>query len=240
VNDRIDFWIAGGLRVATIAPGTYDHLAWYDGEPAGSGLAVAVDAALTAAYGGVDWQVGVTPTGRVWITNVQGVGFDLTWASGDNAARSIGPTLGFAVADQTNEASYTGARQHQNGWYAIDPVVDDTDDLPAFERAVARAMGGQTKAIDFGTSYDRVVSLAFLPGYKMFRRFEGVNHTYESLERLFDSGWARFRWWPDVAYEDDFTDYVLAPESARALPRNRLAPGSALYSLSLRFWKWVA
>lgn len=234
VNDRIDFKVGATTYVATIAAGTYYSAA---------DLCVAVWAALSAAYGAYSWgvTVGSITAGRVTIAALVGQTFTLLFGTGANVARSIGPALGFDAADLPTADVQTAQHQHQNGWYADDPVMDDTDELPAYERAVGRAMGGQTKAVDLGGPvYDRIISLGYLAAWKVFKKAEGTSHVNEALERLFDVGWMKFRWFPDAADESSGVDYVLSPETAKSLPRNRLAPAVPLHSLQLRFWKWVA
>jgi hypothetical protein len=238
VNDRIDFKIGATPYVATISPATYDHLRFYAGQT-GPALLAAVDTALIAAASGSGWSPNTVMAGNK--VKLQGTSaFSLQWDTGPNKARSIGPTLGFDVVDQAAATTQTAQSQHVNAWYADDPPEDDSGNLPAYDRAVARAQGGQTRAVDFGTTYDRVLSLSFLQPWKVFREEEGTTHVNEALERLFDSGWAKFRWWPDASVEEASTDYVLSPDTAKALPRSRLSPGNSLYSLQLRLWKWIA
>lgn len=215
-NDTFYVQIAG-LRLVTIAAGTYYSAA---------ALAEATRVALQAAYANT-WSVTISATGRVTIAG----------AASFTLADQI-QALGFVSGSYASGLSVTGEAQHQNGWYADDPVADDTGNLPGYERAAARALGGQTRAVDFGTVYDRVITLDHLPGHKVFKADEGANLN-EALERLFDSGWARFRWWPDASDEPAFQEYLLAPDTAKALTRQRLSPGHARYALSLRLWKWV-
>lgn len=220
---------AGADDTATIAAGTYLSAAL---------LAVAVQGALAAAYGTGVWTVTVSATGRFTIAH-SATAFALKFSTGANAATSARDLLGFGSVDTASALSATATSQHQGGWYADDPVADDTGDLPGYERAVARAQGGQTRAVDFGTTYDRVVTLEHLEGHKVFKADEGAGHLNEAIERLFDSGWSRFRWWPDASVEGTWTDYVLAPDTAKALTRARLSPGHPRYALTLRLWKWV-
>jgi hypothetical protein len=129
--------------------------------------------------------------------------------------------------------------QHQNGWYAERPVVNDTGDLPVYERALARALGGQTYGLDFATRYDRMIGLAMLADYKTWKADEGAAHVNEAIERLFDAGWQRLRWWPDASVEGTYEDLVLDPETVKRMQRNRLSPAKPLYALNLGFWKFI-
>lgn len=214
----------------TIAAGTY-----YSFES----LRAAVQTALTAAWSN-GWAVSLASDNRVSFTGT--ASFALRFAYVGATGKMVAPLLGFrADAIETGSGtSLVSTHQHANGWYAPDPVADDTEDLPGYDRAVARAIGGQTKAVDFGTVYDRVITLGYLPAVKVYKAAEVLTaNKRQAIEWLFDDGWARFRWWPDASVEATWTDYVLSPETAKALVRNRLSPGSPLYSLTLRLWKWV-
>lgn len=231
VNDKIDFRRdgAGADDTATIAAGTYLSAAL---------LAVAVQTALDAAYATGDWTVSVSATGRVTIAH-SATAFVLKFSTGANAATSARDLLGFGTVDTVSGLSATGANQHQNGWYAEDPVVDDTRDLPAFERAQTVALGGPVKSLEFATRYGRSISLAFLQPHKVFKEDEGSTHLNEAIERLVEDGWSRFRWWPDASVEGTSADYALDIDSAKTLPRDRLARAVALYSLTLKLRKFV-
>jgi hypothetical protein len=232
VNDALDARNSADDPIpATIAPGTYYSAA---------DLAAAVKAALDAT-GFTLFNVSVTATGRFSIDRTNNL-FDLLFATGPRVASSIHPLLGYASADRMNvTAAQVSNSQHQNGWYAEDPVADDTGDLPSFTRAQTRALGGHVKSVQFGDAlYDRSVSLQFLPEYKVFKALEGATYVNEALERLIESGWARFRWWPDASAEGTWTDYVLELESARKLLRDRLSPGMSRYAYPLRFLKYVS
>lgn len=228
VNDRFDVLVDAVKRVATIAAGTYLSPA---------DLALAVQASLEVAYAN-GWSVSVGPTGRVTVTG--SAVFQLLFGTGLFAAVSPRDVLGFEAVDTASAASATGAYQHQNGWYSDDPVEDDTDDLPAWTRSQTRALGGHVRSVQFGGAlYDRIISLGFLKPHKVFRAQEGADHPREALERLIESGWARFRWWPDAAVDAVWGDYTLELKTASRLARNRLSPGMARYTYPLTFLRYV-
>jgi hypothetical protein len=234
VNDLIDVKVGASTYLATIAPGTYDHPVWYAGE-ASTSLLGAVQVALQAAVANT-WTHAVV-AGRVRIGGA--AAFELLFSTGANAAASARDVLGYGAVDTSAAASATAANQHQNAWYADDPVADDTGELPAFERAQTVALGGPVKSIEFAKRYGRAVSLAFLQPHKVFTAEEGSTHSNEAIERLLEDGWSRFRWWPDASVETDWADYALDLDSAKALPRDRLARAVALYSLTLKLRKFV-
>jgi hypothetical protein len=227
VNDKIDF-NRGGVKVATIAAATYYSAAL---------LAAAVVTALEAADATPVWACSVSATGRVTIS-AGATSFTLLFSTGANAATSARHVLGFGVVDTASATSATGQYQHQNGWYAPEPVVDDTLDLPAYECAASRSLGGQTYALDFATLYDRVIALAFLPATKVWKDLEGTA-VNEAIQRLWDDGWMRFRWWADATVEATYGDYVMSPDTRKALPRDRLSSGNPLYALKVKLWKYA-
>jgi hypothetical protein len=227
VNDKLDFRIGAPVYVAAIAAGIYYSAAT---------LAAAAQAALTAAAAN-DWSVTVsTLTGRVTISGT--TYFILGFGSGSNKAIDAAEILGFAAVD-VEGTSVTGAHQHQNGWYPELPVTDDTGDLASWFRTQSRSHSGRVKTVQLGgTKYDRGVSFGFLSPHKIFQTEEG-GYVNEALERLIESGYGRFRYWPDGSVEGTSSDYVLEIETAKRLLRNRLSPGAALYSYPLKFLRHV-
>lgn len=165
--------------------------------------------------------------------------FQLLFFSGANAATSARDVLGWGMMDTGSVTTAVSIFQHRNAWYAARAVADDTGDLPTYERAQARALGGQTYGLDFATRYDRLVSLVGLSDYKIWKAAEGNTHANEALEHLWDDGWQRVRWWRDGSIESEYEDLVLDASSLKTPPRNRLAPGKAMYSLNLPFMKFV-
>ncbi len=177
------------------------------------------------------------PTGHIAIGG--NAAFSLLFASGANAATSARDVLGWGTTDTGSALTAVSTYQHQNGWYADRPVVDDTGDLPNYERAQALALGGQTYGLDFGTRYNRLVSLMGLNSYKTWKADEGISNVNEALERLLDNGWQRLRWWKDASVEGTYEDLMLDAGRMKIPPRQRLSPGKAMYSLALPFLKFV-
>lgn len=227
VNDKIDF-NRGGVKVATIAAGAYTTMA---------ALLTAVDAALTAADGATTWTLDLPTLGRVRVS--ASANFVLLFSTGANAAASPRDLLGFGAVDTASSTSAVATNQHQHGWYADDPVVDDTGDRAHHERSQSVALSGRVKGVTHATRYRREVVLSHLAAWKTWTEDEGSTHLNEAIERLVSDGWARFRWFPDQLDLATGTDYALDLDSAKTLPRNRLSPGTALYSLTLRLRKYV-
>jgi hypothetical protein len=209
----------------------------FTSQPSAFGGAFEADAA-TFADTAHAWTVTMSSSGRVTIAVPGGLPFSLKFSTGANAATSARDVLGFGAVDTATAQSVTGTLQIQNCWFAPEPVVDDTGELSAHDRAQTVSLAGVVKTLHYGTRRTRAVSLAFLPAYKTFTAQEGAN-TNEAIQRLYDTGYARFRWFDDQTDLATGTDYVLDLESAKGLPRNRLSPGSALYSLTLRMRKFV-
>jgi len=155
------------------------------------------------------------------------------------AADAAPPLLG-VTGNTPAGTTVTSQAQHQHAWYADDPVVDDTGDRAAYERSQTVALSGKVRGATHATRYRRAVVLGSLAAWKVWAEEEGTTHANEALERLLASGgWARFRWFPDQTLLGTGTDYALDLKSAEALPRDRLSPGAALYSLTLQLRKYV-
>lgn len=165
--------------------------------------------------------------------------FELLFSSGANQAVSARDLLGFGIGDTVSGKQVVSPFQHQNGWYVADPVQDDTGDLPLYERGQSVAQGGPGYSLDFGTRYQRIIRLGYVPAQKAFKAAEGVRRN-EAIERLFDAGWKRVRWWSDSLDELSGADLMMDLETAKTLPRDRLSPGNPLYSLRMKFWKFVS
>jgi hypothetical protein len=230
VNDTIDFRASNdeGDKRATIAAGVY-----YSPPE----VAAAVAAALTAAWP-LSWTVSISDTGHVTVSVPGPETFTILLEGGyENAA---GALLGFDPVTTPDGVSATGQHQMQNCWFAPDAAADDTGDLDEYTRVQTVSEAGVVKGLQYGAEkLVRAVSFTHLPPHKVFIAEEGAS-TNEAIQRLLRYGWTRFRWFPDATDLATGTDYALHIDSAKSLPRNRLAPGAALYSLSLRMRKFVS
>lgn len=152
-------------------------------------------------------------------------------------ANAMNAVLGYSDDNQPSGTSATATNQHQNGWYADDPVQDDTGDLPYFQRggrAQTVSLAGRVMSLEFGTRKKRTVTLSFLSAQKTFVADEaGTNAANQALERLVTSGWGRFRWWPNASADATYGDYALDLERLQEMPRNRYSPGLACYTVTL-------
>jgi hypothetical protein len=230
--DVVDSGDPGSTWTAIIAPGIYYSP---------TELAVAVEAALTVVGlfdppGGMAFTCTVNATGRVVLSAARA--FSLKFSTGPNAATSARDVLGFAHTDTASATPQTSPYQHQNGWYGEDPVVDDTGWLPQYERAQALPLNGPAWCGNYGTRSQRVISLAFVRGYKTWVVDES-SHLNESLERLWTDGWMRVRWWADALVDGTYVDMVMDLETAKKMPRRRLSPGNPMYAFDLTFWRYL-
>jgi hypothetical protein len=192
-----------------------------------------------APLGAPVWAVTVSETGRVTVSGGSVAPFSILFLTGANAATSARSVLGFGAVDTAVAFSATAANQAQQMWFPGECVADDTGDLDVYERAQTTSLAGVVKGLDYATRLVRAVSFSLLPPHKVFIANEGSTYLNEAVQRLFRSGWTRFRWFNDATDLATGTDYVLDLDTAKALPRNRLSPGSALYSLNLKMRKFV-
>jgi hypothetical protein len=223
-NNRINVKVGATTYAATIAVGTYYSAA---------DLRTAVAAALTAVVSN-DWSVTATAQGRITVAGTSA--FQLLFSSGAHVTTSARFVLGFGAVDTASATTTTSQWQHQNGWYADDPPTSDTRDLDLYERAQAVALGGQVKGLDYAQRFQRMLSFGQVAKHKVWTVDEGARQ-FEAIQRLWESGWARFRYWPDATIDADYADYAMDLETAKTLPWNRLSPGMPYYSFSLKLWK---
>jgi hypothetical protein len=186
------------------------------------------------------WSCAAGQDGRLTVALVgDGAQFSLKFSTGANAATSARDVLGFGAVDTASATSATAGHQMENCWFAAYPAADDTGDLDDYHRAQTVSEAAVVKSIQYGSPrLARTVVLDFIPAHKMFIADEGANAN-EAIQRFFRYGWTRFRWFPDATDLATGTDYVLHIDSAKALPRNRLAPGTALYSVTLKMRRFV-
>jgi hypothetical protein len=219
-NDTFAFLLGVTPYTASLSVGTV----YYDPATYASAVAAAMTAQVANA-----WVGNVSATGRVTISGTS------AWRP---TARDGWAAAGYVSLPPANATSQTGDVQHQNGWYGIDPVLSDTKDLPQYDRRQSVSKSGRVRGLEIAKRKTRLVELAFLPGRKVYVADEGAT-TNEAIERLFDSGWARFRWWPDGLVAGIYADYALDVETAKELPYRRLNAANALYSLALRMRSYV-
>lgn len=197
----------------------------------------------TVADGTVTWTwrgTQTSSTGRCTIAITANT-FNFLNLTGTNQATSHRYYLGFPATDQTGAAYYTGTRQHNYGWYAEDPPVDDTGNIAEYIRSGSVALSGKGKTLHFSKRYIRTVELAFLPAYKVFlTEEESGTYLFESIENFFQDGYGRFRYWPDQTVAGTYDDYYLHEDTYKAFQRKRLSPGLARYSISMKMRKRVA
>lgn len=123
-NNKIDFkeTSLGPEITATLAVGNYST----------SDLITEIESKMTAAsLNARTYSVTHSNTTGKW--TIAGSTFlSLLWSSGTNTATSVGPTLGYAVSDQTGLTSYTAAATslHTEEWVLID--LKSTEEIDSF------------------------------------------------------------------------------------------------------------
>ncbi len=230
VNDRFEFRFAssfGTPRTCVIPPDTYYSAASF---------AAAVQAGMQA----VDyrWIVSVTGTGRFHFEWPVG-DWSLKLGSGVGAGNGIAQAMGFAQTDYEWQQVLDSPYQHQNGWYADRPVLDDQGDKYERSGASSVALDGTLQALTFGTPRAfREIQLTNMPPSKAFIVKEGAALN-EALERLWLGAWGRFRWWPDATMPGTYGDYALDEKTLGAFNPSRLYRGKELYSFRLGLRRFV-
>lgn len=191
--------------------------------------------------------VSVSPTGRmVFKCNVPGwqikagdalstayaqLGmFAITYnAVNDPATYGVGTPHGITIAGQV-----------QNGWWS--DVAAAEDSLPyrnLGSRVVTRAMNGKAKFVSENELFDRELVFRFLKPHKAWLQYEGTSNVYESLERVFTTGYSRFRYWADASVEGTSEDLMLKDESLKEWKPKRMFNKKALYEVTLNCMRFV-
>lgn len=226
-NRTIKLSINGtGGFTATIATGTYYSAVT---------LGVAVKAALDALASGV-FTVTPSATGH-FVISINAGSFTLEWSNVLATAYAI---LGWTAVDTTDAASLTATNQHPNGWYS--DVAARFDSLPIRDRSadvVTVTSAGQTKFISEVELARREIRFQFLKSYKTFIQYE-TTHVNEALERWWQDGQARFRYWPDGTVEGTSNDYVFDVETIREFLPARQQDKKAIYDVRLFLRGFVA
>lgn len=182
------------------------------------------------------WTVTASATGRVTLASAGSS--VVKFSTGSHAAASARDVLGFGTVDTASGTSHTGALQHQNGWYPERPVVFDSREEYERTSAGTVALSGKTKLLTFGSAREtRSVQFAWLPEWKTKIAREGT-HTNESLERLWRTGFARFRYWPDATVEGTYLDACMESRDLATFAPSR-DDRMQLYGYTLRMRKLV-
>lgn len=187
--------------------------------------------------GYVSWTATASTTGRV--TLASDVSTSLKLSTGTHAATSARDVLGFGAVDTAAGTSHVGTLQHANGWYPEKPCTFDSRE--EYERTTAGSvsLAGQVKLLTFGSAREiRRVTFAWLPEWKTKIDREGT-HTNEALERLWLSGFAKFRYWPDATVEGTYFDASLDAPLLKSFAPSR-DDRMQLYGYTLVMRTWVA
>lgn len=176
--------------------------------------------------------------GHVAFTSYALLGFNaLTYNSGSTSVyvQRNGTT------ENLTTAIVVGSTQHQNGWYPEHPPSSDS--LTVRDRGMhvtSRSVAGATKTLAEVELGERRWNFRFLEPHKTYEDFESTGtRTYEALERLWASGYDRFRYFPSEISESGYEDFVLEQDTMRRFEPTRQFPKRALYEFELRAWSYV-
>lgn len=230
--------IGAGTITINIAEGTYLSAA---------SLATALATALNAGgFGGTAQVVYPTTSLTVAIGTII-ISWPAPWSM-IGTGNTLAPLLGMnqvdhaAVFDGGFQYVVTGDFQHANGFYPKVPPITDT--LPIRNSAmntVTRAASGQTKFILETELAEREWEFGYLPPERTYKTFEGFSgDRNKAIERLWDSGYARFRYFPNATSESDPLDYVLSLDSIQKFAPTRMYQKKALYSWRIKAWLYVS
>jgi len=230
---------AGGDETVTLTEQDYDDMV---------ALCSAIQTGLQALGG--TWASATcavsyttTPVGKVVIDSQQaGDTCGLEWATGTNAANTVGDILGFDTsADDTGAYSYTSDYQHQYGWYATRAPVRYSKEDPIQIGGDLRIplSGKSAKIVHVGYQHRYKVELALILPECMYSDEATDSNTNRDLEtewqRMAQGQW--FRWREDQTVEGTSTDfYLIEPRDwGRAVTRPHI--DYEAYNIAMTFSK---
>lgn len=206
-------------------------------------LAAAIQTALIAAgvAGSTDeFLVTVSSTGH-FIINPNGDG-EVSFTFFSNPTNIIAEVIGFDPDFNTDPSTdpVTAPYQHQNGWYSDVATADDS--LLVRDRSmdvVTRTVEGQTKFLSEQELVNRAWIFRWLNPEKTYIDFEGDNLN-EAIERWWEDGRGKFRYWADGTAESDYADYVLDLETIREFRPKRQRVNKGIYEVSFGAFGYVS
>lgn len=175
-NDRLDFYDDSSiLKTAILNPGTYtaatleDHIQTQMQAVVVSGVDITVEF-LTCGANQYHWRI-----------SSNGVWFELPWLTGTNTARSVGPSLGYAVVDDTGALTYTSEYVAIHTSEQLDKDFTDPEDINGFMikhhnfqiGSILRFLA--SNAADFSTGIDVTITV---PSSDLIQRIWDAAQTY--------------------------------------------------------------
>lgn len=160
---------------------------------------------------------------------------------------TLGPPVGLFNVNQiatlvAGSYNVTGSFQHANGWYPTTPPREDS--LPIRDRqmnVVTRAVSGQTKFLIETELSNREWEFAWLAPEYTYKDFEGsTSNKNKAIERLWEDGYAKFRYFPARTSESNPIDYVLDLKTIQLFRPERQFIRKALYRVKLTAWAYVS
>ncbi len=238
-NKWIDFDYKVGTYAASIATGEYADI---------NAVLAAIETAMetAAAAGSLDCELtaAVDSNGRLKVTidSQDTSTFSIDWATGANAANSIGQVLGFDVsANDTGAYTYTSDYQCQGAWVSNRAPASDSFDNPEhvgsdLVMSLDRTHG---EVVDVGVGHEREVTIpVMLPALVYADQATGSD-----LNRDFETQWeamvggSAFRYCPDQTALATYTTYYLAEPRKWLGKVRRVGRGVRRHSWSMTFVK---
>lgn len=170
-------------------------------------------------------------------TFANGTAILIKWATATSGAPNL---FGFAATNTASATTLTGAFQHANGWYSPVAVVDDS--LPVRDRmmdVVTRTMIGTTKYFSENELIERFLIFKFVPPEYTYQAFESGANINRAIERWWDAGRSRFRYWPDAATEGTSFDYTLDADTIKKFQPKRQFTKKGLYEINMGCFGYV-
>jgi hypothetical protein len=213
-------------------------------------------AVLTAVIAAMNAEIGIPASvagalaidaagvGYVTINATSQAVFTLYWINGDHGSDAldthVGTELGYDdSADDSGAYSYTADDQHMHGWYdTVGAQFESRSRKKKIGPGTFIAVSGKATRTIIGDQNVRRSEHAWIEKEKFYAEFADTNEAFEL-------------WWDEAAEatpfkfyrdSDDWTDegtWVLIQQQDEDLlePVPRLAPGSELYSVTLRMVK---
>lgn len=219
--DQIYVNVGAGFVLKTIGHATY-----YSAEELRAAVAVAMPG----------FTVTVSASGYFTITN--GTPYILK-RGGSNGVGLMG--FDDNLGDTANTVSHTSEFQHANGWYA--GVAVRSDSLPIRDRdndVMTLTQGGQSKFVSVTELTRRELKFQYLSAAKTYEAYEGATGLNQAIERWWDNGRARFRYWGDATVEGTYDDMVFDADTIKEFRPTRMQDRKALYEVIIKAWGFIA
>lgn len=236
-SNQVITFVQGGTINAAVAASTYID---------SDALVSAIASALAATGAAPGLVVAISSDGVIsislslpWTLKCTAGSFTAYWI-GVNSAADI-------VALGAGPYTVTCAFQVSNSWYSSNAVREDS--LVIRDRGmnvVTRAQSGQTKFITQDELSNRILKFSYNKPERTYKQYEGLSNASDAatkynraIERLWENGYSRFRYWPDGSASAVYSDLVLDSDTLKQFAPSRMYTKKALYEFTLKCWGYV-